>query len=92
MSKLLFFAALVGANAFAGYTADMTCAQVQAKVGARGFSLLSTSPGHADRYVSSGDLCSLGESAYGAWVPTRDIAHCDVGYTCGPENTSESGN
>lgn len=63
-------------------TLGMSCRQAQSLVASRGAVVLSTGRHTYDRFVASGGFCLSGEYADAAWAPTRDTAHCPLGYTC----------
>jgi hypothetical protein len=63
-------------------TLSMSCRQAQSLVARHGAILLSTGRYTFDRFVSGERFCAYGEYADSASAPTRDAAHCPLGYTC----------
>ena len=63
-------------------TTTMPCNQVQSLVVSQGSTVLSTSATAYERFVSSGAYCGLGEVPGPAWVPTRDVPQCPLGFRC----------
>lgn len=67
-------------------TYKMTCQKAANLVASRGEVVLSTSAYTYDRFVAHAGYCGLGETTRPAFVPTRDVANCFVGYTCSQDN------
>ncbi|MFG1426465.1 hypothetical protein [Roseixanthobacter glucoisosaccharinicivorans] len=60
----------------------MTCAQALSFVTKAGGTVLATGGLTYDRYVRDRSFCSYSEVTKPAFVPTRDVKQCFVGYTC----------
>jgi hypothetical protein len=60
----------------------MTCDQARALVAARGAIVLGTGGDTFDRYVVHRGFCPVTDIIKPAWVPTRDVPQCMVGYRC----------
>lgn len=60
----------------------MTCAQAAGLVRARGAVVLGTGGFTYDRYVANQGFCLPTDYAENAFVPTRDVPQCLVGYRC----------
>ena len=80
-STSMVSAGAAGAQARANSTV-MACNQARAFLSSSGAAILSTGPGTYDRYVRGEGFCAREEMAVPAWVRTRDVAQCFVGYTC----------
>ena len=63
-------------------TPGMDCAAARQLVGRAGAIVLGTGPNTYDRYVRDRSFCQIAEILDPAWVPTRDVAQCPVGYRC----------
>jgi hypothetical protein len=63
-------------------TPALTCGQARSLVGGNGAIVLGTGRYTYDRYVSSRAFCEINETIEPAWVPTRDVAECPIGYRC----------
>lgn len=63
-------------------TQTMDCAAARQLVARAGAVVLGTGPYTYDRYVRDRSFCQLAEILDPAWVPTRDVAQCPVGYRC----------
>lgn len=63
-------------------TLNMTCAQAQSLVRARGAIVLSTGGYTYDRFVASRRFCTPEEEEIPTWAPTRDTPQCMVGFRC----------
>ncbi len=57
---------------------QMTCGQVQSLLNERGAAVLTTGRHTYDRYVATGQFCSIGERAVRDWIATRDTDECRV--------------
>jgi hypothetical protein len=60
----------------------MTCADARALVWQKGAAVLTTGRHTYDRYVVSERFCPLGHMTRRAWVQTRDMQSCSIGYIC----------
>ncbi|OZA96262.1 MAG: hypothetical protein B7X67_24390 [Rhizobiales bacterium 39-66-18] len=60
----------------------MTCAQALSFVTKAGGTVLGTGGLTYDRYVRDRSFCNYSEVTKPAFVPTRDVKQCFVGYTC----------
>ena len=66
-------------------TLDMTCGQATGLVNRAGDLLLNSGPSRYDLYHSNGSSCyQLQQVQQPAYVPTRDVRYCFVGFTCQP--------
>lgn len=63
-------------------TTDLTCAQARAVVLRQGAAVLGTGGQTFDRFVRDRTFCEATEIGRRAFVPTRDMPGCFVGYTC----------
>ena len=63
-------------------TLSMSCAQAQGIVQQFGAAVLGTGPNVFDRYVRSQAFCTWNEQTRPAWVATRDVRQCFIGYRC----------
>jgi hypothetical protein len=63
-------------------TPAMNCAAARELVGRAGAVVLGTGTYTYDRYVRDRSFCQIAEFLEPAWVPTRDVAQCPVGYRC----------
>jgi hypothetical protein len=63
-------------------TPTLSCTQARALVMSEGGIVLGTGTVTYDRYVRSPVFCLRTETTEFAWVPTRDVAQCPVGYRC----------
>jgi hypothetical protein len=63
-------------------TLEMTCAQARGLVASRGAVVLGTGGYTYDRFVAHRGFCMITETTEAAWVPSRDIPQCFVGYRC----------
>ena len=61
---------------------DMTCAEAQAYVLARGAAVLGTGGSTFDRFVRDRSFCQATEITETQFVPTRSNASCAVGFRC----------
>ncbi len=86
MLRILAAAALVlgstVANAAPVTTPQMTCGQAQAIIQRQGAALLYTAPEIYDRFVRDRSQCTSTQITKAAFLPTRDVKACMVGYTC----------
>ncbi|HEV2571858.1 hypothetical protein [Methylocella sp. CPCC 101449] len=60
----------------------MTCAQAAGLVRSNGAAVVGSGPSLYDRYVSSRAYCTPMQYIDPAWVPTRDVQACNIGYLC----------
>ncbi len=60
----------------------MTCAQALSFVTKAGGTVLNTGGLTYDRYVRDRSFCNYFDVTKPAFVPTRDVKQCFVGYTC----------
>jgi hypothetical protein len=63
-------------------TVRLSCAQSQSLIAARGALVLGTGGSTYDRYVVHRGFCLMTEITDPAWVPTRDVPQCFIGYRC----------
>jgi hypothetical protein len=63
------------------YTPAMTCAAVQALIGARGAVSLTTAPYIYEQYIRDQSACLPGQTTQPDFIPTKDDPHCLV-YRC----------
>lgn len=90
--KILFAAfvavASISSAQAATYTTQMTCAAAKGLVDSHGAIVLHASQFIYDRYVSHAGYCSNGgdQTTRPAYVPTKDVAQCWVGYYCAQDN------
>ena len=63
-------------------TLAMTCSQAASLVQARGGIVLGTGGQTYDRFVAHRGFCQPTEAIKRAFVPTRDMPACLVGYRC----------
>jgi len=73
-------------------TADMACTQAAALVRSQGAIVLGTGGATFDRFVASGQFCSLNERTEPAFVASRDERPCFVGYRCRERSSDVRGN
>jgi hypothetical protein len=86
-SSALLVAAITAsmASGVAGQEASstgMTCRQAQAFVASRGAATLGTGGRTYDRFVTDRSHCEPTEEVRTAFVPTRDVRGCQIGYRC----------
>lgn len=60
----------------------MSCAAVSGLVAAQGAAVISTSASTYDRFIRSRYGCDTGNYAQPAYVQTRDVQACFIGYSC----------
>ncbi|MDH7795477.1 MULTISPECIES: hypothetical protein [unclassified Beijerinckia] len=60
----------------------MTCAQAAGLVRSSGAAVVGTGPRLYDRYVSTKAYCTPMQYIDPAWVATRDVQACNIGYLC----------
>lgn len=63
-------------------TVQQSCAASQRMVQANGAIVLGTGGYTYDRFVRDYSFCQHGEYLEPAWVPSRDVSACFVGYRC----------
>ncbi|MGL4727670.1 MAG: hypothetical protein ACRCWO_02840 [Bosea sp. (in: a-proteobacteria)] len=63
---------------------EISCGQARALVNSRGAAVVYSSRHIYDRYVTSAQFCSVGETTKAAFIPTTDTYQCFVGYRCVP--------
>ena len=63
-------------------TTGLTCRQAVSIVSSRGAVVLGTGGHSFDRFVRDRGFCEITESVRRAFVPTRDVPQCFVGYRC----------
>lgn len=83
--NLVLILALAPSVAFAQsrpMTPSLDCASARQLVSRAGAIVLGTGTNTFDRYVRDRSFCQLAEILDPAWVPTRDVAQCPVGYRC----------
>ncbi|MFG1463506.1 hypothetical protein V5F77_11465 [Xanthobacter sp. DSM 24535] len=61
---------------------NMSCVQANALVTKAGGTVLNTGGLTYDRYVRDRSFCTYFDVTKPAFVPTRDVKQCFVGYTC----------
>lgn len=61
---------------------DMTCNEAKAMVNRAGAVVIATGPNLFDRYVRDMSACNWGDVTKPAWIKTKDVAQCPIGYTC----------
>lgn len=88
-----------GALAFAGgamaqgmpQTLDMTCKEAQAIINNSGAAVLATGPNVFNRYVKDLAFCPEAMVTKPAWLQTKDMQQCPIGYTCWDPSTDTGG-
>ncbi|MFG1423233.1 hypothetical protein [Roseixanthobacter liquoris] len=70
---------------------NMTCAQALSFVTKAGGTVLATGGLTYDRYVRDRSFCNYSDVTKPAFVPTRDVKQCFVGYTCIDPTTDTGG-
>jgi hypothetical protein len=63
-------------------TFQMSCAEARGLVAAHGAVVLYSGRYTYDRFVRDSSFCSRPDRADPAWVETRDVPQCSVGYRC----------
>ena len=87
MRKLLLSLVLVsvGSSALAQPRANalaMACGEVRALVASHGAAIVYSGPFTYDRFVRDSTFCARPDRTEPAWLPTRDVPQCPVGYRC----------
>ncbi|MFG1398634.1 hypothetical protein [Roseixanthobacter pseudopolyaromaticivorans] len=70
---------------------NMTCAEALRFVTKAGGTVLATGGLTYDRYVRDRSFCNYSDVTKPAFVPTRDVKQCFVGYTCIDPTTDAGG-
>ncbi|CAN1565441.1 hypothetical protein MCEMSEM23_02900 [Rhabdaerophilaceae bacterium] len=93
MSRTLLTIVLFGLCGLGGALAQarpstqaLTCQAAQALVQKSGAIVLDTGAGTYDRYVSGQQFCIYGQITQPAYVSTRDVRDCVVGFVCEGRN------
>ncbi|AMJ62766.1 hypothetical protein [Bosea sp. PAMC 26642] len=63
-------------------TVERSCDANRRSVAANGAIVLGTGGFTYDRFVNDRSFCQLDESLDPAWVPSRDVPACFIGYRC----------
>ncbi|QTL01680.1 hypothetical protein J5J86_12715 [Aquabacter sp. L1I39] len=72
-------------------TLDMTCSEAQALVNRTGAAVLATGPNVFNRYVKDLAFCPEAMVTKPAWLQTKDMQQCPIGYTCWDPTTDTGG-
>ncbi|MDE1566912.1 hypothetical protein [Aquabacter sediminis] len=85
--------ALAGAALAQGMpqTLDMTCTEAQAIINRDNAAVLATGPNVFNRYVKDLAFCPEAMVTKPAWVQTKDVQQCPIGYTCWDPSTDSGG-